>query len=142
MLLVHANVSATATRVDVNGGAVVLTGTVDNAAQKDLTEAYVKDVEGVKSVTNDLVIKTPSSDASDHTVGETIDDASITSQVKYELLSHSSTSVLKTKVTTKNGVVMISGVADSDAEKDLVTKLASGIRGVQSVDNDMSVKTN
>jgi osmotically-inducible protein OsmY len=50
--------------------------------------------------------------------------------------------VLKTKVTTKNGVVMISGVADSDAEKDLVTKLASGIRGVQSVDNDMSVKTN
>ncbi len=141
-LLVRANVSATATKVDVINGAVTLTGTVDNAAQKDLTEAYVKDIEGVKSVSNDLVIKSPASDGSDHTVGETIDDASITSQVKYALLSHRSTSALKTKVTTKNGVVMISGDANSDAEKDLVSKLASSVRGVQSVDNDMNVKTN
>jgi len=141
-LLVRANVSATSTRVDVNDGVVTLTGMADNAAQKDLTEAYVKDIEGVKSVTNDMVVKSPPSDASDHTIGETIDDASITSQVKYALLSHGSTSALKTKVTTKSGVVMISGEADSDAEKDLVTKLASSIRGVQSVENDMTVKTN
>jgi len=141
-LLVHANVSATATKVDVNNGTVTLTGTVDNLAQKDLTEAYVKDIEGVKSVTNDLVVKSPSNDSSDHTAGETIDDASITSQVKFALLSHRSTSAVKTKVTTKNGVVMISGDADSDAEKDLVTKLAGSVRGVQSVENDMAVKMN
>lgn len=141
-LLVHANVSATATKVDVNNGTVMLTGTVDNLAQKDLTEAYVKDIEGVKSVTNDLVVKSPSNDSTDHTAGETIDDASITSQVKFALLSHRSTSAVKTKVTTKNGVVMISGDADSDAEKDLVTKLAGSVRGVQSVENDMAVKMN
>jgi osmotically-inducible protein OsmY len=126
--------------VDVKDGAVVLTGTVDNAAQKDLTEAYVKDIDGVKSVTNDLVVKAPSSDSA--SIGTTIDDASITSQVKYALLSHRSTSALKTKVTTENGVVMIGGDADSAAEKDLVTKLAGSVRGVQSVENNMTVQMN
>ena len=141
-LLIHANVSATDTNVAVNKGAVVLTGTVDNLAQKELTEVYVKEVEGVKSVTNNLVVKSPPSDANSHTVGEAIDDASITSQVKYALLTHRATSALKTAVTTKNGIVMIGGEAQSDAERDLVTKLASNIRGVQSVDNNMTVKMN
>jgi osmotically-inducible protein OsmY len=135
-LLVHANVSATSTKVDVNNGAVLLTGTVDNSAQKDLTEAYVKDIKGVTSVTNDLVVKAPDTP----TVSETMDDASITTQVKFALMSHSSTSAIKTKVTTKDGVVMVSGDANSDAEKDLVTKLSSSIRGVKSVDNEMVVR--
>jgi hyperosmotically inducible periplasmic protein len=138
-LLVHANVSATATRVDVTNGVVLLTGTVDNQAQKDLTEAYVKDIDGVRSVTNDLVVR---DQPSDHPVSETIDDASITSQVKFALLAHRSTSAMNTKVTTKDGVVMVSGEADSGAEKDLVTKLTSSIRGVRSVDNEMTVRAN
>jgi osmotically-inducible protein OsmY len=138
-LLVHANVSATSTKVDVNNGGVVLTGTVDNLAQKDLTEAYVKDVDGVKSVTNDLVVKEPEPSSNNASMGEVIDDASITSQVKYQLLSHRSTSAVSTTVTTKDGVVIITGVAKSDAEKDLVTKLAAGIRGVKAVENTMTV---
>jgi osmotically-inducible protein OsmY len=36
--------------------------------------------------------------------------------------------------------VRISGVASSDAEKSLVTKLAQDTRGVKSVVNDMTVK--
>jgi hyperosmotically inducible protein len=140
-LLVHANVSATSTKVDVSNGVVLLTGTVDNSAQKDLTEAYVKGIEGVRSITNDLVVKDNSTEATS-TTGEKMDDASITSQVKYELLTHSSTSAIKTKVTTTDGVVMISGDASSDAEKDLVSKFASSIRGVKSVDNEMVVRQN
>jgi hyperosmotically inducible periplasmic protein len=138
-LLVHANVSATATKVDVSNGVVLLTGTVDNSAQKDLTETYAKSIDGVRSITNDLVVK---DNFNESTTGEKMDDASITSQVKYELLTHRSTSAVKTKVTTTDGVVMISGDASSDAEKDLVTKFASTIRGVKSVENDMVVRSN
>jgi hyperosmotically inducible periplasmic protein len=138
-LLVHANVSATSTKVDVSNGVVLLTGTVDNSAQKDLTETYVKSIDGVRSITNDLVVK---DNFNQTTTGEKMDDASITSQVKYELLTHRSTSAVKTKVTTTDGVVMISGDASSDAEKDLVTKFASTIRGVKSVENDMVVRNN
>lgn len=145
-LLVHSNVSATATKVDVSNGVVLLTGTVDNSAQKDLTEAYAKGIDGVRSITNDLVVKDNNSNSNDNmstsSTGEKMDDASITSQVKYQLLTHSSTSAIKTKVTTTDGVVMISGDANSDAEKDLVSKFASSIRGVKSVDNEMVVRQN
>ena len=135
-LLVKANVSATNTKVEVNDGNVVLTGTADNIAQKDLTAIYAKDIDGVKTVQNDITVK----DMPGETIGETIDDASITSQVKYDLLSHKATSALKTKVTTNDGVVVITGEANSDAEKSLVTKLASDVRGTKTVNNSMTVK--
>ena len=137
-LLVKANVSATSTKVDVKDGVVTLTGTADNVAQKDLTGIYAKEIDNVKSVKNDIVIQAPA--AGSTTVSEVVDDASITSQVKYALLSHRATSAVTTKVVTEDSVVRISGVASSDAEKSLVTKLAQDTRGVKSVVNDMTVK--
>ncbi len=137
-LLVKANVSAATTKVDVKDGVVTLTGTADNVAQKDLTAIYAKDIDFVKSVNNDIVVK--DSPPEKQTMGEKMDDASITTQVKFTLLGHKATSALKTKVTTNDGVVTVSGVAANDAEKSLVSKLAGDVRGVQSVTNNMSVK--
>ena len=137
-LLVKANVSAATTTVSAKDGVVTLGGTADNAAQKELTEVYAKEIDNVKSVKNDIVVK--AAPAMTETMGEKIDDASITTQVKYALLSHKSTSALKTKVTTNDGVIAISGEAKSDAEKSLVTKLAQDVRGVKSVSNNMTVK--
>ena len=149
-LLVKGNVSASSTKVDVADGKVTLTGTADNVAQKELTEVYAKDIDGVKGVNNEIVVKADSPreardnrdhrDNRDERMGDKMDDASITSQVKYALLTHKSTSALKTKVTTNEGVVHISGEARSDAEKSLVSKLAHDVRGVQSVDNNMTVR--
>jgi osmotically-inducible protein OsmY len=138
-LLVKGNVSATNTKVVVKDGNVVLSGTADNAAQKELTEVYAKEIDWVKSVKNEIVVK--EQPASAQTVGEKIDDASITSQIKYALLSHKATSAVKTKVTTTEGVVVITGEASNDAEKSLVSKLAESIRGVVSVKNNMTVKS-
>jgi len=45
------------------------------------------------------------------------------------------------KVVTRNGKVMLTGIADNDAEKALVTELVSDIQGVTSVKNEMTVKT-
>jgi len=135
---VKGNVSAINTKVSVDNGVATLTGTADNAAQKELTGVYAKEIENVRSVKNDItVVEKPSAT---ETIGEKIDDASITSQVKYALLSHKTTSALKTKVTTTDGVIGITGEATSDAEKSLVTKLAQDVRGVRSVNNNMTVK--
>lgn len=143
-LLVHANVSATKTHVEVHDGVVTLTGIADNQAQKELTEAYVKDVDGVKSIHNNMQVAASTASSSEpagnSTLRENIDDTSITAQVKYALLTHRSTSALKTKVETHDGHVVIRGDASSDAEKDLVTKLARGIRGVATVDNQMTIR--
>jgi hypothetical protein len=67
------------------------------------------------------------------------DDAFITAQVKLALLTHRSTSAVKTGVSTNNGMVTLSGHASNDAEKELVGKLASDIKGVVSVVNKMTV---
>ena len=107
-------------------------------AQKDLTTEYAKDIDNVKSVQNNMTVaKMPS--APEATMGEKIDDASITAEVKSSLLSHRSTSALHTTVTTTDGVVTLSGVAKNYAEKSLVTKLATDINGVTSVINNMTI---
>lgn len=149
-LLVKSNVSLASTKVEVKDGVVMLTGTAPTQAQKELTEAYVKDIAGVRSVKNEIAVTNSHPDDQSRvgrdmptgrdTVGEQIDDSSITAQIKYELFSHSSTSALKTKVDTNHGHVVISGDAASSAEKDLVTQLAKSVRGVDSVDNNMTIR--
>jgi osmotically-inducible protein OsmY len=137
-LLFHRDVSATGTSVYTKDGIVTLQGEASSMAQKELTTEYAKDIDNVKSVDNQMTI-TATPAAADATVGDKIDDASITAEVKSALLSHSSTSALHTGVTTTDGVVTLTGVAKNDAEKSLVTKLATDINGVTSVINNMTV---
>jgi len=137
-LLVHRNVSARNTTVEVKDGIVTLKGEASNAAQKELTTEYAKDIDNVKEVKNEMTVAaTPA--AVERTSGEKVDDASITAQVKTALWNHRSTSSMKTTVTTRNGEVTLTGIAKNDAEKSLVTKLVEDIHGVNSVKNEMTV---
>ena len=137
-LLFHRNVSARTTEVSVNEGVVVLSGQASSLAQKELTAEYARDIEGVKSVTNELVVGNEPTTTPDNSA-ETIDDASITAQVHLALLTHRSTSALKTTVSTRDGIVTLGGLAKNAAEKSLVTKLVTDINGVKSVINNMIV---
>ena len=137
-LLFHRSVSAGATEVDVKDGIVTLRGQVANPAQKELTTEYAKDVEGVKNVKNEMTVS-KTSKKTHRTAGDKIDDASIIAQVKMTLLFHRSTSALNTTVTTKRGVVTLSGKARNAAEKDLVTKLVNDVNGVKRVRNRMTI---
>jgi len=137
-LLFHRNVSATGTTVYTKDGVVTLQGVASSMAQKELTTEYARDIDNVKEVQNNMTIAaTPATQ--DATIGDKIDDASITAEVKSSLMSHSATSAIHTGVTTADGVVTLTGVAKNDAEKSLVTKLASDINGVTSVINNMTV---
>jgi hyperosmotically inducible protein len=137
-LLFHRNVSATGTTVYTQDGVVTLQGVADSMAQKELTTEYAKDIDNVKSVNNEMTIATIPA-APDATISDKIDDASITAEVKSSLLSHHSTSAMHTGVTTTDGVVTLTGIAQNDAEKILVTKLATDINGVTSVINNMTI---
>jgi osmotically-inducible protein OsmY len=135
-LLFHRSVS-TMTEVDVKDAVVTLRGAADSQAQKELTTDYVLDVEGVKSVNNTMVV-TPSQKK--QTIGEKIDDASITAQVKMTLLYHRSTSALNTKVETKDGEVTLYGKAKSAAELNMASKFAGDVNGVKNVNNRMVIE--
>ncbi|MDO8723333.1 MAG: BON domain-containing protein [Syntrophales bacterium] len=137
-LLFHRSVSGFKTEVNVKDGIVTLQGEATSQAQKDLATEYAKDVEGVKDVKNEMTVSKTSKKA--RTVGEKIDDASITAQVKMALLFHRSTSAINTKVETKDGVVTLTGKAQNTAEKDLVDKLVNDVNGVKSVNNRMTIE--
>jgi osmotically-inducible protein OsmY len=137
-LLFHRSVSAGTTEVDVKDGIVTLRGDAASQAQKELTTEYAKDVEGVKDVNNEMTVTKTSKKT--RTVGEKIDDASITAQVKMALLYHRSTSALNTKVETKRGVVTLYGKASNAAELNLATKLVNDVNGVKGVKNRMTIE--
>ncbi|MFA5363277.1 MAG: BON domain-containing protein [Candidatus Omnitrophota bacterium] len=138
-LLYNRNVSGIKTQVFVKEGIVTLKGEAGNPAQKDLAGEYAKDVRGVKEVKNEMTISKVSSE-SKRTMGEKIDDASITALIKMAFLTHHSTSAFKTGIETNNGVVTLSGKATSGAGKDKATQVANEVYGVTKVVNNMTVE--
>ena len=138
ILLFHKNVSAV-TEVNTTDGIVTLQGEASSQAEKDLTTEYAKDVQGVKDVKNEMTLSKTAKKTS-RTTGDKIDDASITAQVKTALLFHRSTSAFNTSVTTKNGVVTLTGKARNAAEKDLAGKIVDDVKGVKGVKNQMTIE--
>jgi osmotically-inducible protein OsmY len=145
-LLFHRNVSATGTEVMADDGAVTLRGQAASTAQKDLVTEYALDVDGVKTVSNEMTVAPAATQPNEKTVGEkidaikdSIDDASITALVKTTLLYHRSTSGLNTTVETKDGVVTLKGNVKNGAEKDLTTKIVNDVHGVKRVINTMTI---
>jgi hyperosmotically inducible protein len=136
-LLYHRSVSGFNTEVNAKDGIVTLKGEAPSQAQKDLTTEYAKDIDGVKGVNNEMTVGKTAKKA--RSAGDKIDDASITAQVKMTLLYHRSTSALNTSVTTKRGVVTLTGKAKNAAEKDLATKYTNDVNGVKSVKNLMTI---
>jgi len=123
---------------------VILRGKAESEAQKELTTEYVKDVEGVKEVRNEMTspASTKATKASKKThddLREMIDDASITAQVKYALLSHRSTSALNTNQDGPRGR-HVERQGKNAAEKDLAAKFAKDVNGVKSVKNQMTIE--
>ena len=139
-LLFHRNVNAHKTDVEVKDGMVKLKGEASSEAQKELTTEYAGDIEGVKGVKNEMRVISNSLPLA-QAVETNVDDVSITAQVRIALLTHRSTSNVKTAVSTHQGEVTLSGSARNESEKLLVNKLVSDIIGVRSVKNQMTVET-
>jgi osmotically-inducible protein OsmY len=137
-LLFHSSVNGLKIEVNVKDGIVNLRGGATSIAQKELAAEYAKDVEGVKGVNNEMILIKAAKKT--QTVGQKIDDASITAQVKLSLLYHRSTSAINTKVVTNNGDVTLYGKTGSVADKNLATKIASDVNGVNSVNNRMIIE--
>lgn len=86
-----------------------------------------------------LPVQAADRDAPDQSMGEKIDDATITSKVKMELMGNRATSAMRTEVDTNNGVVTLTGTAKNRAEKELATEVAKKVKGVLKVNNQMNI---
>ncbi len=73
------------------------------------------------------------------TVGETIDDTTITTRVKTAMLNDPAVGGLRIDVDTFKGAVTLSGRVKSEAEKQQAITLARGIDGVTEVKDALQV---
>lgn len=74
------------------------------------------------------------------TAGEKIDDATITAKVNASLATDKDLSAIKIDVDTQNGVVTLSGPAPSATARARASEIARSVKGVSSVNNQLTVK--
>jgi hyperosmotically inducible periplasmic protein len=114
-------------------GVVTLTGTVAQESHRDLAQDTVEGLPGVKSVDNQLKVKGGA--PAEHS------DTWIGVKVKTALLFHRNVRATKTDINVRDGVVILSGEASSEAQKELTTEYARDVEGVKEVKNEMTVVT-
>ncbi|MBU2428013.1 MAG: BON domain-containing protein [Gammaproteobacteria bacterium] len=128
-------------KVVVLNGKAVLTGKVDEKVNKELAKAIALGVSGITDVDNQIEI-TPDYRPTlpGGSYGERMDDANITAAVKSKLLWSKSTDGSNMDVSTKMGIVSLTGPADSQADKEAAGRLALNTRGVASIKNELMVR--
>ncbi len=93
-----------------------------------------------KSLVGALVLAAPLWVGCGKTVGETIDDTTITTRVKTAMLNDPGVGGLRIDVDTFKGVVTLSGRVKSQAEKDQAIALARMISGVIEVKDALQIE--
>lgn len=128
--------------VTVRSGKATITGKVDEGAEKDLAKQIALGVSGVSDVDNQIVVQpdyVPPAESTSRSYGQMIDDATITATIKSKLAWNKQTNGLTTEVSSKAGVVTLSGAANSKSSSSMAERLALGTRGVVTVDNQIKV---
>lgn len=74
------------------------------------------------------------------TVGQYVDDATVTTRVKAKFAEDKTVSAMAIGVETLKGVVQLSGFAKTEAERTKAGELAHATPGVMSVKNDIVVR--
>jgi hyperosmotically inducible protein len=121
--------------IETRKGVVQLGGFVDDEETAEKAGAKAGSVDGVVAVDNQLHVKEGKA-----TVGQTVDDTVITTKVKTDLGEiGSGSSLFKVNVDTYNGVVLLTGFADSEAIKDEAGAKAEGTENVKKVINGIYV---
>ena len=137
-----------AMEVSTESGKVTLEGAAESPEARNLAGRLAADTLGVVSVDNRLEVKEPDAaegpsavdTAMDKTrdaaadTGDYVSDSWITTKVKSTFIWSRGVAGGDISVTTKDGVVALSGKVDSEAERELAVELAKQLRGVKSVD--------
>ena len=140
LLLSNGSLAPTGVRFETRDGVVTISGDTRSLDHKAQLDNVIGKLPGVQNVVdNRSVTTTEENEPASAAKSQKVNDTSITDEIKSALMFHNSTSNTITQIETKNGVVTITGVAKSEAEKTRITKLATDINGVTSVVNNMSV---
>jgi hyperosmotically inducible periplasmic protein len=123
-------------QVETHERVVQLSGFVDSESTQELALQAARDVRGVESVRNDLVVRT-----SKPTTTERKDDTVIAARVRKELQQQPEVRSSKDiNVDVSEGVVQLSGFVDSVDEKNRAADIVASVAGVKDVRNDIALE--
>jgi osmotically-inducible protein OsmY len=114
---------------------VQLGGFVDDDRQKAQATKVASSVTGVKEVRNDLRVS-----SAHESVGQAIDDGSVTASVKMKLIGDTTTKAHQINVETEKGVVQLTGFVNSASVKSRAGDIARSVEGVVDVRNDLEIR--
>ncbi len=125
--------------VETASGKVTLLGTADSSEAKKMAGLLASNTHGVERVDNRLEVDEAEDSmmeaAKEETagLGQRISDTWITTKVKSTLMYSSNVDGSDISVTTKDGVVALSGQVTSGVERKLAVDIAKNVRGVSRV---------
>ena len=134
-LLADPDIKSFEIKVETRKGQVQLSGFVDTQARIDNAIALTRKVEGVKGVENGMRLKDGKA-----TVGNTVDDSIVTAKVKAALLADPAIKSFDIAIVTRKGEVQLSGYVDNQTQINRAIDIARAVEGVQSINNEMSIK--
>ena len=106
--------------VTTHEGIVQLSGITDNLLARERAEEIALAVRGVRGVVNELLISTPD-----------VPDEELNAHLATALADDPATGDYNVQATAANGVVTVTGMIQSWAEKQLVLRVVRGVRGVR-----------
>ena len=121
--------------VATTNGAVIIRGKVDTEGAKQAAEGIAKDIDGAKSIKNDLQVVAPSK-------REAVDDKdeAITARVNERMAQDAQLKTAGIKAQTNAGVVSLSGEVTDLSTSAQASWSAWQVPGVKAVKNDLRVK--
>ncbi|MBF0126543.1 MAG: BON domain-containing protein [Magnetococcales bacterium] len=122
----HDKVSLANINVSVFQGAVLLTGTASSQEEIDTALSIAKATRGVTKVHSELKVQQES-------LGEITKDAWYSNEVKIRLLADEQVRGVDIHVETTKGVVYLTGLAQSVAERNRAIEVARQVKGVKEV---------
>lgn len=139
--------------IDVNTdhGVVTLDGYVPTQSLADRAVSVAEKVDNVKSVNSQLQVGKKDTASSDidkleqqakkgiQKAGQTVEDASITAEIKLKFAKDDLVKASSIDVDTNNGVVTLNGTVTSQAEADRAVELTHRVEGVKNVRSKLIV---
>lgn len=117
--------------VDTTAGVVTLRGSVDDPEVSEQAARLARDVQGVRSVQNQIEVN-----------GETtrVSDAALVTNVKTRLAADPDVGAINIDVDADGGTVTLSGVVRSERSRERALEIARNVDGVQRVNNEIRVQ--
>ena len=128
-----ADVKARDIDVDTQDGVVHLSGFVDSSRERERAETLARSVPGVRTVQNKLEVGSRS-------VGQVLDDKLLGSKIKANLIGEPGIRSLSVDVDVYRGVVHLTGVVETPAQKAKVLEIAKDAPGTRRVVDNLKIK--